>query len=49
MMTSDGYLGDGSPDRLDAMVWAITELMLGWGGADTFHEPFVHSVPRVLP
>ena len=27
-MTSDGYLGDGSPDRADALVWAITELML---------------------
>lgn len=28
-MTSDGYLGDGSPDRVDALVWALTELMLG--------------------
>lgn len=27
-MTSDGYLNDGSPDRADALVWAITELML---------------------
>jgi phage terminase large subunit-like protein len=27
-MTSDGYVGDGSPDRLDALVWAITDLML---------------------
>jgi len=26
-MTNTGYLGDHSPDRLDAMVWAITELM----------------------
>lgn len=24
-----GYLGEGSPDRVDALVWAITELMLG--------------------
>lgn len=24
----DGYLGEGSPDRLDAMVWAMTDLML---------------------
>lgn len=24
-----GYLGEGSPDRADAMVWAITELVLG--------------------
>lgn len=29
MMTTEGYLGEGSPDRLDAMVWALTELMLG--------------------
>jgi phage terminase large subunit-like protein len=28
-MASDGYLGEGSPDRLDAAVWALTELMLG--------------------
>lgn len=27
-MTSSGFLGEGSPDRLDAAVWAITELML---------------------
>ena len=25
-MTADGYQGDGSPDRVDAMVWAFTEL-----------------------
>jgi phage terminase large subunit-like protein len=27
-MASDGYMGDGSPDRVDALVWALTELML---------------------
>ena len=27
--TPDGYVGGGSPDRADALVWAITELMLG--------------------
>ena len=26
--TTDGYVGDGSPDRADAMIWALTELML---------------------
>ena len=26
-MTGGGYAGDGSPDRLDAAVWALTELM----------------------
>lgn len=25
----DGYIGEGSPDRADAAVWAVTELMLG--------------------
>jgi phage terminase large subunit-like protein len=27
-MAGDGYLGEGSPDRLDALVWALTDLML---------------------
>ena len=25
-MTSSGFAGDGSPDRVDALVWALTEL-----------------------
>ena len=28
LMTSSGYVGEGSPNRVDAMVWALTELML---------------------
>lgn len=27
--TSTGYIGEGSPDRADALVWALTDLMLG--------------------
>jgi predicted phage terminase large subunit-like protein len=27
-MASNGFMGDGSPDRADALVWALTELML---------------------
>ena len=27
-MTNAGYLGSGSPDRLDALVWALTELVI---------------------
>lgn len=27
--TASGYVGEGSPDRADATVWALTELMLG--------------------
>lgn len=34
-MSGDGYLGEGSPDRLDALVWAITDLMLG----DSEYDP----------
>lgn len=29
LMGRDGYEGEGSPDRTDALVWAITDLMLG--------------------
>lgn len=29
LMTSAGFMGEGSPDRVDACVWALTEVMLG--------------------
>ena len=32
MMSTKGFVGKGSPDRVDALVWAITELMLGQEG-----------------
>lgn len=32
--TTSGYVGDGSPDRADALVWAITELMLDLNAHD---------------
>lgn len=28
LMTSTGYVGEGSPNRVDAMVWALSEVML---------------------
>lgn len=28
-MTLSGYVGDGSPDRVDALVWGLSELALG--------------------
>jgi len=28
-MTGSGFMGSGSPDRVDALVWALTELMVG--------------------
>ena len=27
-MTGSGYAGEGSPDHADALVWALTELMV---------------------
>lgn len=27
--TANGFVGEGSPDRADALVWALTDLMLG--------------------
>lgn len=32
LMAPEGFGGEGSPDRADALVWAISELMLGEGG-----------------
>lgn len=29
LMTNEGYQGDGSPDRVDAAVWGLTDLSLG--------------------
>jgi predicted phage terminase large subunit-like protein len=44
-MTSQGYQGDRSPDRADALVWALTDLMLSaarpqfiWGGLEPRSE-----------
>jgi phage terminase large subunit-like protein len=34
LVLGGGYEGKGSPDRADAMVWAMTELMLGKGRAE---------------
>lgn len=34
--TPSGYIGDNSPDRADALVWALTELMLGPSGGGFF-------------
>lgn len=31
-MSSNGFQGTGSPDRVDALVWALTELMIGPSG-----------------
>lgn len=36
LMTSAGYVGEGSPDRVDALVWSLTECMLS-------HQPVVRN------
>ncbi len=41
-MTTRGYDGRGSPDRLDALVWAMTELMIGPAGQ--FRRPRVRTL-----
>ncbi|MCL4188170.1 MAG: terminase family protein [Rhodobacteraceae bacterium] len=41
-MTPTGYLGSGSPDRLDALVWALSELMIQ--PARSWRRPQVRSV-----
>lgn len=32
--TASGFVGEGSPDRADALVWAMTELMMGKAAFD---------------
>ncbi len=46
LMASDGYMGEGSPDRVDALVWALTDLALGFQRPPDRHvAPF--SPPNV--
>jgi phage terminase large subunit-like protein len=40
--------GKPSPDRLDAMVWAITDLMLGGGIAEFFNPNDLPRLPRTI-
>jgi phage terminase large subunit-like protein len=48
-MTSEGYVGDGSPDRADALVWAIGELMGTRPQQIPFTMPFYAGTPRFFP
>ncbi len=36
-MTSMGYVGKGSPDRVDALVWALTDLVVE--PSESFRRP----------
>ena len=41
-MTSEGYVGIGSPDRADALVWALTDLLIdtspGWNWVEYYRR-----------
>ncbi|NSX56261.1 DNA-packaging protein [Parasulfitobacter algicola] len=41
-MTAEGYTGKGSPDRVDALVWALHELMIE--PAATWRRPQIRSL-----
>lgn len=41
-MTAQGYSGRGSPDRVDALVWALTELVIA--PSETWQRPTIRSL-----
>ena len=41
-MTAEGYLGRGSPDRVDALVWALTDLIVD--PAEKYQRPQVRTL-----
>ena len=43
-MTTSGYEGEGSPDRVDALVWAFTELFPGM--VDRAPDPKRYAIPK---
>lgn len=49
LMAPDGYAGEGSPDRADALVWALTELMLGGGAAPEIGAPVQVGAGPLVP
>lgn len=48
-MTSNGYVGDGSPDRVDALVWALSELFNACAAEVPIVMPFSASRPNSMP
>jgi phage terminase large subunit-like protein len=47
-MTTFGYEGDGSPDRVDALVWAMTDLFPAMVGRPV-SQRITKPVPIVTP
>ena len=48
LVTWEPLSGDPSPDRLDALVWALTDLMLG-APEPSFAMPIFHGTARTIP
>jgi predicted phage terminase large subunit-like protein len=48
-MTTFGYEGAGSPDRVDALVWAMTDLFPSMVAKNANQRPAVKLVPTVTP
>ena len=48
-MTVGGYVGDGSPDRVDALVWALTELTSPGGPVFQAPEAQILADPIAIP
>jgi hypothetical protein len=48
-MTSSGFAGAGSPDRVDALVWALTELSASFVAIDDSVGCISVSAPARLP
>src|SRR5262249_23918005 len=48
LVTWEPLSADPSPDRLDALVWALTDLMLG-APEPSFAMPIFHGVARTIP
>ncbi len=46
LMTAGGFEGDGSPDRVDALVWGFTELFpsLTTKAGPVFTPGLVHAI-----
>jgi len=42
LMTNGGFVGTGSPDRVDALVWALHDLMIA--PAQGWHAPRMRSL-----
>ena len=45
LMTGGGFQGEGSPNRVDALVWALSEVMLSHQKPDPLSSPV--SIPKM--